>query len=67
MAENPKQPNKVAFEVRKARCVRGGLTHRRFPASTAGIRRPHIGYWLDNFGLSKVDAREKTIKQSKGF
>jgi len=35
MAENPKQPNKVAFEVRKARRV-------RFPAST-GIRRPHIG------------------------
>lgn len=37
MAENPKEPNKVAFEVRKARCVRGGLSHARFPASM-GIR-----------------------------
>jgi hypothetical protein len=66
MAENPKQPNKVAFEVRKARCVRGGLVRTRFPAST-GIRRPHIGRWPDNLDLPKVDAREKTVKQSKSF
>jgi hypothetical protein len=64
MREDPKQPHKVAFEVRESRCVRG-LSGIRISAIRGRCSR--TGRWPGDLDLPKVDTREKTVEQTKGF
>jgi len=64
MAEDPKQPYEVAFEVREARYVRG-LSGIHFSAIRGRGRRIRIERWPDYLDLPEVDAREKNVQQTK--
>lgn len=64
MAEDPKQPHKVAFEVREARYVRG-LSGIHFSAIRGRGRHICIGRWPGYLDLPEVDAREENIQQTK--